>query len=73
MTQKQQFLPDVIVSLSKNASSGIQHSGEINKNIQESRLTKRNRVEELKNHVLNLAEHQMDSTVRILRRWMNEP
>ncbi len=70
MIQKQQSPLSTLVSLNQNTVPDVQPSEK--HNVQESRSTKRKRVEELKNHVLNLAENQMDSTIRILRRWMNE-
>ena len=70
MIQKQQSPLSTLVSLNQNTVPDVQTSEK--HNVQESRSTKRKRVEELKSHVLNLAENQMDSTIRILRRWMNE-
>ncbi|OMQ02997.1 hypothetical protein BW722_04635 [Lawsonia intracellularis] len=70
MIQKQQSPLNTVGSLNQNIAPDVQPSEK--HSMQESRSKKRKRVEELKNHVLNLAESQMDSTIRILRRWMNE-
>lgn len=37
-----------------------------------SKKNKKELIEELKNHILHLTEHQMDSAIHILRRWINE-
>lgn len=70
MIRKQQSPLNTAVSLNKNTVHDAQLSEK--HSIQESRSTKRKSVEELKNHVLNIAENHMDSTIRILRRWINE-
>lgn len=70
MTQKQQFPLNTLASLNKKTVPDIQPNK--THNIQESRSKKRILVEELKNHVLNIAENQMDFAIHILRRWMNE-
>lgn len=70
MMQKQKSPLSTAVSLNKNTVHDTQFNEK--HSIQESRSTKRKSVEDLKSHVLNIAENHMDSTIRILRRWMHE-